>query len=495
MTQDEGTARHRVSQGLPTLAAIVLIALMSTGTMFLTTSILLLGPIAGLTAALGVRRLLDAGLAAAAGVIAATLVVSAARWAPVSAWGPPMLRDALIAAVVALAVRWLLDRSPRSAGLVAAAALTLIVATGWWSATALATSELRPGLSRVQYLANQPLMSDKSSDEDIYLSYIRRMATGESYYHAAVAALSASNAEHPLGPIQLENPLSYRLPTLYWLLSRLPTDGWSLVVALLCVGSVAALSGYVLARQYVPAPLALASSAGLTGLYATYSTVPGLLHAEIWAGAFALMAVTLFVLARRNPGHAVGYMVAAAAAALFAALIRELAAPVVVLGLALTLLDSDARRQRLWVPWAVALGVTAAGYAAHWAAATAAFRAATLPKLASQPDRGWWRPDGLGLYGGVDFFRGIMAWPLAAGWVAAAFGAAGAVFGPRDRLERLMTTALVGGGMIVVAFLRPNGSTSTGAPVGYWSEIYIPTMVACIPLALAWLPGARNAED
>jgi hypothetical protein len=494
MTQDEGTAPHRPAGELPTVAAITLIAVMSTGTMFLTPSLALFGPIAGVAAALGVRGPLRAGATAAGGVVMGTLVASVARVASFASWGPVMLRDALVAALVAIAVRWVLERSPRLASWAAAFGLVLVIASGWWAASVQATLPLHPGVTRVGYLASSPTMRTGSSDEDIYLAYIHRMARGEAYYPAAVAVLSASNIAHPLGPIRIDTPLSYRLPTLYWLLSRLPADGWSLVWAMLSAGSMAAVAAYVLARQYVVAPLALASAAGLTGLYATYATVPGLLHAEIWAGALALVAVALFVLARRRPPHAMALMVAVAVAALAAAAVRELAAPVVALGLALTALHRDTRRQRLWVPWAVALGVTSAGYVAHWAAATAAFRAAALRGPAASDEPGWWHPDGRGLYGGVDFFRSIMAWPLAAGWVAAASGLVGAIVGPRERLQRLMTATLVGGGMLVVLFLRPTGSTSTGAPVGYWSEIYVPTMVACIPLALAWLPGARRLE-
>jgi hypothetical protein len=494
MTQDEGTTERGVARAALTLAAITLLAVMSTSTMFLTPSIVLLGPIAGLAAALGVRRRLDAAVVGAGGVVAGTLVASVARLAHAASWGPTMLLNALVAVAVALAARWLLDRSPRTAALVASAAVALVIASGWWSAATFATTQLRPGLTRVGYLARRAVLDSTSSDEDIYLAYVQRMARGEPYYPAAVSVLSASNVAHPLGRIDLQDPLSYRLPTLYWLLSRLPAGGWSVIVAMLSVGSGAAVAGYVLARRFVTVPLALVSAAGLTGLFATYSTVPGVMHAEIWAGAFSLVAVTLFVLARREPARAAAYMVAAAAAALCAASIRELAAPVVVLGLALTVLDRDTRCGRMWVPWAVALVLTAAGYSAHWAEASAAIRAASLSAMASQPGPGWWRPDGLGLYGGIDFFRGIMAWPLAAGWVAAAAGLAGAVFGPRGRLERLMSATLVGGGMLAVLFLRPNGSTSTGAPVGYWSEIYVPTMVACIPLALAWLPGARRSE-
>jgi hypothetical protein len=165
------------------------------------------------------------------------------------------------------------------------------------------------------------------------------------------------------------------------------------------------------------------------------------------------------------------------------------------LGLALTVLDRDARRARLWIPWAAALGVTLAGYAAHWVAATAAFRATTVPKNAPDKFESWWHPDGSGLLGSVDYLGRTMGWPPAPGWVATALGLAGAIVGPRERLQRLLSVILIGGGIIVVSLFRPAGITTTGAPVGYWSEIYTPTLVACIPLALAWLPGARNAQD
>jgi hypothetical protein len=491
-------AGGRAAQGLVTVAGIVLIAVLSTGTMFLTGSSVLLGPIAGLAAGLGMRRLLDAGIASGLGAIAGTAgawAVSLARWPSPVVWAVPMLRDALIAAVLALAVRWMLDRSPRFAALMAAAAVTLVIVSGWMSSTSLETLQLKPGMTRVQYFAIQPKIDYNAADEDLYLSYVMDVAKGQRYYPSAVAVLSASNVAHPLGPVQLSNPLSYRLPTLYWTLGQLPVDGVSLIMAMMLMGSAAAVAGYVLARQFVTVPLALASCAGLTAMYAMYSTVPGMLHSEIWAGSFSLIAVTLFVLARRKPAHAMAYMAAAAAAAMLAALIRELAVAVVLLGLALTLMDREARRQRLWVPWAVAIGGTVAGFAAHWAAATAAFRAVTLPKSRPVQVIGWFRPDGLGLYAGIDFFRRIMVWPLAAGCVAGALGLAGAVFGPKERLQRLAMATLVGGGMLVVCFFRPNGITSLGVPVGYWSEIYIPTMVACIPLALAWMPGARRVED
>lgn len=493
----EGSASERVARTRTTIAGIVLITALGTVATFLTGSSILLGPVVGLAAALGVRRMSDAGITAALGVLLGTgaaWAISSAPWPPLAVWGPSVLRDAIVAMVVALAGRWMLARSPSFSALLAAATVALIILTGWMTSMSLATLQLKPGMTRVRYLATPPTIGRRASDEDLFLASIMRVANGEAYYPAAVSVLAAANAADPLRPGLLSSPLSYRLPTLYWTLAQLPQDGMSLIVAMMLVGSATAAAGYVLARQFVTIPLALASCAGLAALYATYSTVPAMLHAEIWAGAFSLISMAFFVVARRRRERAIAFMVLAATTAVLAALIRELAAPVVALGLTLTLMDRETRRELLWIPWAVAAVVTVGGYALHWMTITAALGAATLPAYRARSME-WFSPDGLGLYAGIDFFRRVMIWPLSVGWVAAALGLAGALLGPKERLQRLALGAFVGGAMLAMCFLHPIGSTSQGVPPGYWSEIYVPTMVACIPLALAWLPGARRDED
>jgi len=220
-----------------------------------------------------------------------------------------------------------------------------------------------------------------------------------------------------------------------------------------------------------------------------------LFGAELWAGAFALASCALLVNASapaENPARRrTAFVWAAAAAALAAALVRELGIAFVLLGLVATLADAEDRTKRLWMPWAGALAITLVVYAVHWSAARAAVASLHLTAVAHPV--AWLHPDGRGLVAAVTRIGFLMALRTTVAWLLVAVAALGAIVGIRRTDARIMLGGSVIGGCAVLLVVNPGGVTyGVNIAPSYWGDMVAATVLACIPLALALVPAARR---
>ncbi len=188
------------------------------------------------------------------------------------------------------------------------------------------------------------LKSGARRDFDLYQTIDRRVAKGESYWHAALAEQRKSR--YPTKPF-----IAVRPPTLAWVTMVLGLSGWRVVVFGLWSVTVFGMIPLLKRRTTMIERLGAAAAAGVIGSVDFIHQV-GLSH-EIVAGAFVSAALAVYSPRRWWPA----LLLAACGLA-----IRELALPFVLLWAAF------AASQRRWREFAAVVAVVAlfaAGMALH----------------------------------------------------------------------------------------------------------------------------------
>jgi len=489
---DDG--RERLRAAVVATACIVAICALGSSVYFTNDPYLILAPLAGVVAALGTRRVADAAPVALVGVVAGTACaagVSAGPWASPAIWLPSVLPVAAVSALIALAVRWLLGASAGLTGLIALAGVILLVGGAWLGAVSASSYAPEGKRSLAQMLSEKPEFAPLSVDEGVYLHYVWRLRQGEAYYPAAVRTLEEGNRVRGV-TVDLSNPLSYRLPTLYRLLARVPA-GMSMVLLFMLVGSVATVSTYAMARRFLAVAPSFVAAAAVAAQSVGYSGQLRIMGTEVWAGFLGLTAVALFVLAVSGEASGRSRLFAVALAfALAAALVRELALAFLLLGLAALLAEKELRSWRVWGPWALGIAVALAAYAAHWALASAAIREAGV--AASGLQASWLRPFGTPLLGGWYLTAGVVGWKMPAMAGLFALGLAGALLLRAPVAGRVMLAGTVAGGCALLLLLGPSGvADAHGLAPAYWVSLIAPTVAASAVLVMARLPGPWRA--
>lgn len=187
-----------------------------------------------------------------------------------------------------------------------------------------------------------------SGDIALYRASIERIQTGQGYYVAAQAELSARG--YPT-----QSVFNWRLPTLAWLLGHLPSLGLGKVLLGLLALSLMIVSFEVLAReqgQGLGRPIAcvLLMSGPLMPCVLGDLVV---VH-ELWAGVLIALSIGVYGLHRPCLGAALG---------LTALFVRELTLPYCVLAAGLAWWRGQRRELAVWlvglVVWAGYLGLHA----------------------------------------------------------------------------------------------------------------------------------------
>ena len=462
------------------------------------------GPIAGLIAALACGSVLDAAAAGAVNAVAGTLLAQAVfphPWPATSGWVGTMLTVALVAAVVGAGAAWVLGRSPNLTTVFSALALALILAACTLNGLTTAAQPRSavwvtgaPGsaLSLSDALNSPATQSAVSPDETIYLFVVQQLARGSSYYPSMVQALADDNRVHTDGNVPLDQPTSYRMPTLFWVLAALPQSG-AIPLVELCLGALAAVGAYLLARRFVVAPLALVGATGVAAYTASIAATPAVLYVELWAGLLGLIAVAVFVRSRQGTRVTMVLQLAAAFAALLAALVRELAVGFVAAGTIATLADPELRRKRVWIAWAGALALALAAFALHWRSALAAFSASGAPSgsVSAAARFPWFHPDGSGLVYAARLTQAALQWNAVAVYAAIAVCVLGALIIEGDLGTRVTLGLTCAAGVALLAIVRAPGVNADSVLAGYWGMVVVPTALACFPLAFSRLDVAR----
>lgn len=347
----------------------------------------------------------------------------------------PGRRAALLAALPATRFRAL---TPRLAG----AVLTLVL----FATLALlaASAGHRP---------SAPALSPATGDMATYARIVGRMHAGQGYYAAAHAELTS-------GGFGTRSVFNWRLPTLAWLTSRLP----SLAVASFLLG-LGALAALLAAARMVAASAGRATAYGaLAALIASLiaCVIPAaVLFSEVVAGVLILASASAYGLKRPAAGFVL------ALAALF---IRELAAPyVVVCGL----LALHERRLAEAGAWLAGLAAFAVYFFWHSGMVHAELAAGGL----AYPE-GWLQFGGLGFILATAQFNGaLLAAPL---WLTA-------LLLPLSLLGLFAWRGPAGARVALAVAFYLLLFTAVGKPFNtYWGALYTPLMM----LGLAFAPAA-----
>jgi hypothetical protein len=316
----------------------------------------------------------------------------------------------------------------------------------------------------IGYRPPAPAASADAGDVAAYGRIVERMRAGEGYY-------SAAHAELRQGGFGTQSVFNWRLPTLSWIESRLPSLLWANVLlgivalaSLLATAKFVALSADRTTGMRVLPALILSLIACTTPAAAFFT--------EIVAGVLILASVSAYGLKRPAAGFVI---------ALLALFIRELAAPYVIVCVALAWRD---RRFVELGAWAAGLAAFAAYFAWHAAMVQAALGAGDL----AYPD-GWVQFGGLGFILATAKFNGaFIAAPLWATAILMPLCLLGLAAWQGAGARRVALTVAA----YLVAFAVVGKPFNT-----YWGALYTPLMMiglAFVPAALRDLFAALRAD-
>jgi hypothetical protein len=405
-------------------------------------------------------------------IAAAALFAAGTAWlVPTKDWLPPVLSGVVLALTCAamFASTFALDAMPDISSSYA----------GAHSATAM------------QQLAEEPVLSPQMSDEELFMIWVNRLRAGDNYYDMTVRLFSET---YSYRRVMVRSPFSYRLPTLYVFLAALPRTAVALVVAMMTACSLGVAFTYLLARQFAGRATALMAAVVSAAVFTGYGNMT-LLFAERWAGIAVLGSVAMFVIATREPTADLRFMTLSAALALFATSFRELTAPLLLLGILVTVATPAMRRGKAWIPWGVALALAAIMLASHWYLAAKAFASAVAPP----PTTGWlgfWlHPDGSGLVGAVHFASTDAGTVPLVYWTLLALGMIGSLLVPLRLESRIMLAGISIGGPLALFLAHPPGVAGTGTAPGYWGVLVFPVVLASVTFAVARLAPAHSPAE
>jgi hypothetical protein len=288
-------------------------------------------------------------------------------------------------------------------------------------------------------------------DMAMYTRIVERMHAGESYYAAAHAELTT-------GGYGTHSVFNWRLPTLAWLESLLPSLVWS--SAILGLGAIAAaFAAAKFVRETTDDTTAVLTLIALAASLFACATPAAALFTEIPAGILILGSIAAYGLRRTSLGFAL---------ALSALFIRELAAPYVVV--CVYLAWRDGRRAEL-LAWVAGLVAFAAFFTWH---------TAMVQSVLTATDHGY--SQGWVQFGGLSFllaaarFNGIfMAMPMWVTAIIAPLCVLGLAAWPASRRAIVML-------VVYLATFAIVGKTFND----YWGAMFTPVMM----LGLAFVPAA-----
>jgi hypothetical protein len=436
---------------------------------------LLCGAVAGLIA-----DGLTPGVGAAVAACGIGLVVSPPR-SGIDAAGVLTLLAA--AAVTACAARLLASR-PRGRAF-GAALVVVALALNLWATVYIVqfiSLESRGRVSVVEELTTRPPAGVHGPDSDMYREVAWNIHDGMPFYAAYAKAWG-----EVFPGVQPHSIFDLRQPALFELWGHLP--GWprSALWAFFAFALLAMAAAPLVSRDAAGAVAGTAASAAIGAyLFAFIVARRMLFMFEPWAGSLVVVCLAAFALARRGKHHR-AWLVTAAAVAVAAVAIRELAVFLMVAGIASAFAAPREERRFDIAVWLAALGTSAVLYGLHVSRALALIP--KTPRLGGA----WMFNGGFGYLarGILDFtiFLNPHAWVI---WLFAALGVAGALAQPDRRFRVFACVAML---LPLAAFLVV-GNTAvdvrTGYRMNYWGAIVMPSLLALAPSALLLLPGLRR---
>ena len=447
--------------------------------------------LAGILTTAAVARLFFWGAAAQLGIIAGScvgLMSTSLIWAPVAmvlsvsvglsmvlgTFDPAAISlPALIGAVVALAVCWLVRRQPKARPWVAYAVIALIVASMW--ATTIYVSLPRPpglGVPVAQAVAESPKVGEEWLDNEFYSRVLWLMRQGEGYYQAYRQGFN-ENVKWEIDPPSI---VSYRLPTAFWIWNGLPGGQWGIFVAWLLLTTAALAASVRIVVRRLPVVFAIPAVAALTTYFIYYGTTSCVLLTEAWGAAIGILCVAAYIESFDSPNWR-KWTIAAAALALAACLVRELMVYLPVAGFIAAFVARREQRRFRALSWGAVLAAFSFAYALHVAAIGGAVSGVGSNLAFSS--------------GGVAFLVRAFAWGVqivGGGAVTLVTLSALAALGialTRDRAERVFLILAITLPFAAFLVFGNDAVDATGKAANYWGIVVVPLLIALSPWGFA----------
>lgn len=365
--------------------------------------------------------------------------------------------------------------SRRADGAIEIAVLSFLIVGMWYGAIRIDGSRLSGPVTLVAMLDKPVALQAGIPDIDLFRHAIQAAGRGGDYYTAMRDALAAADR------FAMVSPTEFRMPTLAWMLAWLPGGAWGWVAACLTLGTAAVIAAFVLGSSLVQRPVALVGAAIVAQMYMRQASGPWLVYSDAWAGAMGLLSLALLSIAMQRGGDSPSrpWLLAAVAAALWAALLREhmLYLPAGLMGIAIV---TRAWRSLRAIYWAAVIPIWAVLFALH--ARAVGISPGALPRTHFH---GGLPTLHASITVGQEFLGGAgwLPWILLAG---AVLGAAGA----RPRWRRATMVWAVCAFTALLTVTGPEGMVAGQAP-GYWGWMLMPLVGALAPGAFALLPAGR----
>ena len=220
--------------------------------------------------------------------------------------------------------------------------LTLPTRLSTWAARGLLLFLFGLTTYGVGLTGSREIIANAGHGEDpaLYAAVVRDMRAGTGYYAATEAQLRSRG-------YAMTSVFNWRLPTLAWLFSCLPSDGAARAL-LGGLSMLALIAWYAALRRSLSWGATFAGSVVLLGIFAWPFAGEAYRVHETWAGVAIALSIAAAALDR--PAIAV-------AAGLFALAIRELALPYGVVAVVLALRDARRREATAWIVGLIVFGI------------------------------------------------------------------------------------------------------------------------------------------
>lgn len=298
-------------------------------------------------------------------------------------------------------------------------------------------------------------------DLALYTRIVDRLHTGESFYPAAHAELTAGN----YGTLSVMN---WRTPLYPTILGWFPSINAAQIALALLAAVALAASCLLMLRQANGVVAAMLVPAMLVSLGATI--VPGtVLYSEYAAGILILLSAACFGLDWRRSGFVFGIL------ALF---FRELAAPYIVICIVLAWRE---KRKGEVIAWLAGIAAYAAFYFWHYTMVQAQLGPADF----AAPDGGWLKLGGATFVLSTATFNGVLvAAPMWISAIVLPLCVLGLVAWPSRADVRVAATVF--SYLLAFAFV--------GKPLNrYWGEMYTPLLTLGLPWAVVAIADLARA--
>lgn len=397
----------------------------------------------------------------------ASLLVGPGLFATKSAFSPLILAlaVAILSGVAAAAVAAI--RSDRSRQYLAYVLLFLIILNFIHVSQNLSHKRMWPGaegqrVSLLQMVSEEPPDEGYSIDTFYYLKIFYLMKNGANYYDAHAVAFDRDARR---GGVPPEGVMGWRLPTLFWLWTKiLPLNGTAIEYLFVFSSVVVLVAAFFAARRFLSPAVALLSPLFLSPYLLAGATTLWFVFVEYWGFFLGLLALTTYLYRQSllRYSECLAYFLAFAAAA-----VREHFLYLSVAGLISAFIY---RGKRKWL-WTLPLAGFLLLYVFHYLQVSPYYQGGSLHLSP------WWKGGGLSwlkstIVFGTLFYphRGIF--PLMA--ILLAFTGAALVTVREERLFLILILSIP-----LAAFLIVGKKYSE-----YWGAVYMPLAFALAPVAL-----------